>query len=276
VQHKTTVVGDVTLHYVEEGEGPLVVLLHGFPEFWYSWRKQIPALVAAGFRVIAPDLRGYNDSSKPLPVEAYNPLQIARDVAGLIAQSGDSPCIVAGHDWGGVVAWLLAMVHPDVVSRLIVMNAPHFVPYGRELRRSSQQKLRSSYMLFFAMPLLPRIFLRVALPSIMRRMAYLTDEELAEYKAVWRKPRALRSMLNYYRAIKRYRSEIRGVVKRIDVPTLLVWGERDPVFIRATTENFGEWVTDLRLERVAQGGHFVHSDAPTKVNALMIAFLRER
>src|SRR5260221_3964398 len=272
--HKTAQVGSVSIHYVEAGSGPLVVLLHGFPEFWYSWRKQIPALAAAGYRVIAPDLRGYNDSSKPEDVASYHALEVARDVAGLIALSGQSPCTVVGHDWGGLAAWLVAMVHTDVVSQLVVMNAPHPVPYGRELRRSSSQKLRASYQLFFAMPLLPRLLLRPFLPAVMRRMTHLTDEELAEYKAVWRKPNALQPMLNYYRALKRYRRDLRGAIKRIDVPAMLVWGERDPVFIRATTEAFGEWVPDLRVERIPQAGHFLQNDAPEKVNELLLSFLR--
>jgi pimeloyl-ACP methyl ester carboxylesterase len=273
MKHGTAQVGDVTLHYVEEGEGPLVVLLHGFPEFWYSWRKQIPALAAAGFRVIAPDLRGYNDSSKPWDVAAYHPLQIARDIAGLIAQSGDVPCAVVGHDWGGLAAWLLAMCHADVVSRLVVINSPHPVPYGRELRRSSSQKLRAGYQLFFAMPLLPRLVVRPLLPALMRRLARLTDEELAEYRTTWRKPRATQSMLNYYRALRRYRGELRNVIKRIDIPTLLLWGERDPVFVRATTENFTEWVPNLQVERIPEAGHFVQSEAAEKVNAALIEFL---
>lgn len=275
MNHRTAQVGDITLHYVEEGEGPLVVLLHGFPEFWYSWRKQIPALAAAGFRVIAPDLRGYNDSTKPADVASYHPLQIARDVAGLIAQSGDVPCAVVGHDWGGLAAWLVAMCHADVVSRLIVLNSPHPVPYGRELRSSSSQKLRAAYQLFFAMPFLPRLIVRPLLVPMMRRMAHLTREELGEYRASWRKPGAMQSMLNYYRALKRYRRELRFVIKRIDIPTLLLWGERDPVFIRATTENFTEWVPNLRVERLPEAGHFVQSDAPEKVNELIIAFLKE-
>jgi pimeloyl-ACP methyl ester carboxylesterase len=274
MRHHTAQVGDMALHYVEEGEGPLVVLLHGFPELWYSWRKQIPALAAAGFRVIAPDLPGYNDSSKPKDIAAYHPLAIARDIAGLIAQSGDVPCAVVGHDWGGLAAWLLAMCHSDVVSRLVVMNSPHPVPYGRELRSSSSQKLRAAYQLFFAMPLLPRLVVRPLLAPVMRRMARLTDEELAEYRTSWRKQRATQSMLNYYRALKRYRGELRAVIKRIDVPTMLIWGERDPVFIRATSENFSEWVPDLRVERLPEAGHFVQSEAPEKVNELLIAFLK--
>lgn len=263
------------LHRVEAGNGPVVILLHGFPEFSYAWRKQIPALTAAGFRVIAPDLRGYNLSPKPDDVASYHLLEVVRDIAGLIVASGSAPCVVVGHDWGGIVGWLLAMTHPDVVSKLIVMNSPHPVPYSRELRRSGEQKLRAAYQLFFAMPVIPEIVLRLALPALMRRTAHLTDEELIEYKRAWRQPGALRGMLGYYRALKRYRRDIRTLIKRIDIPTMLIWGERDPVFIRATTENFNEWVPDLRIERIAEAGHFVQSDAPEKVNALLLQFLHE-
>ncbi|MCU1347335.1 MAG: putative hydrolase or acyltransferase (alpha/beta hydrolase superfamily), partial [Acidobacteria bacterium] len=134
--HHHAHVGEISLHYVEAGEGPLVVLLHGFPEFWYSWRHQIPALVRAGFRVIACDLRGYNDSSKPRSVDAYRVAAIVQDVAGLLVQSRDTPCALVGHDWGGVVAWFLPMLHPELVDRLVVINAPHPVPFARELKRS--------------------------------------------------------------------------------------------------------------------------------------------
>lgn len=262
------------MNVVEEGSGPSVVLLHGFPEFWFAWRKQIPALAAAGFHVIAPDLRGYNLSPKPDDVESYHLLEVVRDIASLIVGKNAAPCIVVGHDWGGVVAWLLAMTHPDVVSKLVVMNSPHPVPYSRELRRSKSQKLRAAYQLFFAMPWLPNLFLRLALPSLMRRAAHLTDAEMAEYRKAWAQPGAIRGMLNYYRALKRYRKDLRSVVKRIDVPTMLIWGERDPVFIRETTENFGEWVPNLRVERIAEAGHFVQSDAAERVNQLLIDFLR--
>jgi pimeloyl-ACP methyl ester carboxylesterase len=266
--------GSPPLHFVELGEGASIVLLHGFPEFSFAWRKQIPALTAAGFHVIAPDLRGYNLSPKPHDIASYHLIEVVRDVASLIVASGNSPCAVVGHDWGGIVAWLLAMTHPDVVSKLVVMNSPHPVPYSRELRRSKEQKLRAAYQLFFAMPVVPEIFLRFALAPMMRRMAHLTDAELTEYKKAWRQPGALRGMLGYYRALKRYRRDIRALIKRIDIPTMLIWGERDPVFIRATTENFGEWVPDLRIERIADAGHFVQSDAAERVNALLLDFLK--
>src|SRR5919199_846997 len=123
--HHHAIVNGVRLHYVEAGEGPLVVLLHGFPEFWYSWRKQIPALAAAGFRVLAPDLRGYNLSDKPPGTHAYRMEMLTADVAGLIAHAGGGRAAVVGHDWGGAVAWMMPLRHPAAVSRLVILNAPH-------------------------------------------------------------------------------------------------------------------------------------------------------
>src|SRR6516162_6328829 len=118
-------VGDVRLHYVEAGEGPLVVLLHGFPEFWYGWRLQIQPLVAAGFRVVAPDMRGYNLSSRPTAVKAYATDQLTADIRGLIQERGAESALLVGHDWGGSVAWATAMAHPEVVDRLAILNAAH-------------------------------------------------------------------------------------------------------------------------------------------------------
>src|SRR6516164_3914148 len=132
-EHREAAVNEVRLHYVEAGAGPLVILLHGFPEFWYSWRHQIPALVAAGYRVIAPDQRGYNLSAKPRRVGAYRIEELAADVAGLIQHAGESRATVVGHDWGGLVAWHFAMQYPDRVDKLIALNAPHPAAFRREL-----------------------------------------------------------------------------------------------------------------------------------------------
>jgi pimeloyl-ACP methyl ester carboxylesterase len=269
MKHKTTQVGEVTLHVVEAGTGPAVVLLHGFPESWFSWRKQIPALADVGYRVIAPDLRGYNESSKPHGVEAYKLTEVVRDVAGLI----DEPCAVVGHDWGGAVAWLLAMTRPELVSKLVILNSPHPVPLSRELRHSREQRLRMAYQLLFQPPWLPELFLRLFLPTILRRLGHFTADEVRVYAEGWRQPGALTGMTNYYRALRRYRRELRPLVRPIDVPTLMIWGERDPVFTRASTENFSEYVPHLRMERIATAGHFVQTDAAERVNELLIDFL---
>src|SRR5436309_2944691 len=169
-------IGDTNLHYVEEGAGPLIVLLHGFPEFWYSWRKQIPALAAAGFRVIAPDLRGYNESSRPREIDAYRMTEVASDIAGLIVQNGGR-CTLVGHDWGGYTAWYLTMLHPELVERLIILNAPHPKPLAREIQRSFEQKLRLSYQLFFNVPVISEVFVRATLRLMMLRTGRFTAAE---------------------------------------------------------------------------------------------------
>ncbi|HYM62286.1 MAG TPA: alpha/beta hydrolase [Thermoanaerobaculia bacterium] len=280
VRHRVVEAGDVSLHLVEAGSGPVVILIHGFPEFWYSWRHQIPALVDAGFRVIAPDLRGYNTSGKPHGVEAYKISAVAQDIASLAAQIGEVPCAIVAHDWGGVVAWFLAMLHPQVVRKLVILNAPHPVPFARELRRR-EQKIRSSYQLLFQPPRLPEIGMRLfrfaMLRWTLRRAARRPDNfdpaEMEIYLDAWRQQGALTGMANYYRAVRRYRRELRAVIRPIEIPAMLIWGEKDPIFTRATTENFSEYVPNLRIERIAEAGHFVQSDAPEKVNALLKAFL---
>src|ERR671931_730233 len=185
-------VGDVRLHYVEAGDGPLVVLLHGFPEFWFSWRLQIAPLAAAGYRVVAPDLRGYNLSSRPADVEAYSADRLAADVRGLIRELGAESALLVGHDWGGTVAWATAMNHPEVVDRLAILNAAHPKRLNEGLR-NPRQLLRSWYFFYFQFPGLPerrarrrhwrffKRFLRDARPQY-------TAEEIDRYIEAWSQP----------------------------------------------------------------------------------------
>jgi len=275
VTDRTCEVGDVTIHYVEAGRGPLVVLLHGFPEFWYWWRNQIPALAAAGFHVVAIDLRGYNDSSKPNAIDAYRLTELAKDIAGVITQIGEGPCVVAGHDWGGAVAWLTAMLYPELVRRLIILNSPHPVAYLREMRRSARQKWRAKYQLLFLLPWLAEFVMRRFRYTLLRRslarLGSFTAEEIERYVEAWMKPGALTGMANYYRAM-RHRKGMRGLMRRIDVPTLMIWGDLDPFFTPETLRDFGEYVPDLRITHVPDAGHFVQTDAPGKVSELMIGF----
>lgn len=262
----------VELSHTTEGDGALVVLLHGFPEFRYSWRKQVPALAAAGFQVVAPDLRGYNLSPKPKGTASYALMESVDDVAALIERKGGAPCIVVGHDWGGLVAWFLAMTRPDLVRRLAILNIPHPIPYSRELHRSREQQLRASYQLFFALPVLPVIFMKLFGGLLLRRTGRFTAAEIREYRKAWRG--SLPTMLNYYRALRTTRGQLRPRIRRIDIPVLMIWGEEERVFIRATTEDFEEWVPDLRIERIAGAGHFVQTDAPERVNEALIRFMR--
>ncbi|MBK5260774.1 MAG: alpha/beta hydrolase [Thermoanaerobaculia bacterium] len=270
--HRAAVNG-VGLHYVEAGTGPLVVLLHGFPEFWYSWRNQIPALANAGFRVVAPDLRGYNESSKPDAVGDYRITTVAADIAALIESLG-APCVLGGHDWGGLAAWTVAMTRPELLRKLVILNMPHPVPLSRELRRSMQQKLRLAYQLFLQPPRLPELMMRAILPLMMRTAGRFTSAEIVEYRRAWARPGARRAMANYYRAVRRHGGELRKIIRPIEMPVLMIWGENDPVFMRATTEDFDEYVPNLRIVRIADAGHFVQTDEPELVSDLMIEFAR--
>ncbi len=263
----------VELHYVEGGSGPLVVLLHGFPEFWYSWRKQIPALIRAGFRVVAPDLRGYGESSKPPGVEDYRLLAVATDIAALIEHAG-APCVLVGHDWGGSTAWLVAMMRPDLLEKLVVLNIPHPGPFLRELRRGKKQKLKLAYQLYFQPPLIPEITMPLVLPRLLRAMGRFTRDDIREYKKVWRDFATRRAMANYYRALRRFRGELRQFMFRVELPTLLVWSEHEPVVMRETMEDVDEWVPHCRIAHVAGAGHFVQTDAHEIINDLLIEFAR--
>jgi epoxide hydrolase 4 len=269
-------IGDVTLHYVEAGNGPLVVLLHGFPEFWYGWREQIAPLVEAGFRVVAPDLRGYNLSSQPDGFTAYTADKLADDVGGLIHELGEASAMVVGHDWGGSVAWTLAMNHPEVVDRLVILNAAHPRKLNEGLK-TPRQLLRSWYFFFFQFPKLPehhararnwrffKRFLRDARPRY-------TADELDRYVEAWSQPGAATGMIDYYRAAVRLGSKQQ--VRRIDAPTLVIWGEGDRYLGRKLAEPHAEDVPNLdRVERLPNASHWVHHDEAERVNELLVDFL---
>jgi pimeloyl-ACP methyl ester carboxylesterase len=269
-------VGDVTLHYVEAGDGPLVVLLHGFPEFWYGWRQQIAPLVEAGFRVVAPDLRGYNLSSRPDGFTAYTADKLATDVRGLIRELGAESAMVVGHDWGGTVAWTLAMNHPEVVDRLAILNAAHPRRLSEGLR-NPRQLLRSWYFFYFQFPGLPerrarrwhwrffKRFLRDARPQY-------TEQELDRYVEAWSRPGAAKALIDYYRAAVRLGSK--QEIRPISAPTLVIWGQGDRYLGRKLAEPHHEDVPNLdRVERLPNASHWVHHDEAERVSELLVDFL---
>jgi epoxide hydrolase 4 len=268
-------VGGAQLHYVEAGAGPLVVLLHGFPAFWYSWREQIAPLAKAGFRVVAPDLRGYNLSSKPGEFVDYSADKIADDVQGLIHELGAETAMVVGHDWGGTAAWTLAMNHPEVVDRLVILNAAHPRKLNEGLR-NPRQLLRTWYFFYFQFANLPerrarsnnwqffKGFLRDAHPAYTKR-------ELDQYVEAWSQPGAVKAMIDYYRAAVRLGSkqEVRPIV----APTLVIWGQGDRYLGPTLAEPHHEDVPNLdRVERLPNGSHWVHHDEAEKVNELLVDF----
>lgn len=281
-RHRNAVVNGVRLHCVEAGAGLPVVLLHGFPEFWYSWRHQLPALADAGFRAIAPDLRGYNLSDKPSGIRAYRLDALMGDIIGLIRESGADKATIVGHDWGGVLAWHLAMYHPDVVDRLIVLNAPHPAAYRRELR-GWRQLLKSWYVFLFQLPAVPEQFFSAGDYDLLQRMLRrqpvrpdaFTAEDVRLYKQALARPGALTAALNYYRAAVSALLRDAPNPPTIAAPTLLLWGERDAYLSPRLTESLQSWVPNLLVVRFPDISHWVQNDAPERVNRLMIDFLRD-
>lgn len=276
MRHRHVQTNGITLHCVESGEGPLVLLLHGFPEFWYGWRRQIPGLVDRGFRVVAPDLRGYGLSDRPQGVQPYRIAHLVRDVAGLIASLGEREAVVVGHDWGGIVGWYTAMLQPEVVRRLIVLNAPHPAAYARELRAMSSQVWRSWYAGFHQLPWLPEaVWLAGDLALLRRVVAHgpaVSPEEREAYAEAYSSPGAMTAALNYYRAAFRHRPP---KVMPIQAPTLLIWGERDPYLVTELTEGLDRWVADLRVQLLPHAGHWVQHEEPERVTDLIAEFAAE-
>jgi pimeloyl-ACP methyl ester carboxylesterase len=271
---------EVRLHYVEAGDGPLVVLLHGFPEFWFAWRLAIPKLAAAGFRVVAPDLRGYNLSSRPRGVRAYDADRLAADVRDLVRERGAEAALLAGHDWGGAVAWATASNHPEVVERLAILNAPHPWRSLRVLRRP-HNLAKSWYMLFYALPWIPERLVSLrgwrALRTVLERDARpgaFGPSEITHYVSAWSRPGAATAMINYYRAAMRQsarhaESRIRPVTAR----TLIVWGERDRHLPIELAEPHPADAPNLEhVVRLPHASHWVQHDEPELVAKLLARF----
>ncbi|MBF9222813.1 alpha/beta fold hydrolase [Hymenobacter ruricola] len=261
--------------------GPLVVLLHGFPEFWYAWRKQLEVLADAGYRVWAPDQRGYNLSDKPRRVRSYVIDELAADVVGLIDAAGCETAVVIGHDWGAAVAWHLAAHCPGRVSRVAILNVPHPRVLGRALLRKPGQLLKSWYVFFFQLPWLPEAlvklrrwrFARQALRGTSRRGTF-SSADLARYEVAWAQPGAMRSMINWYRAAARFASRL-GKTGRVSVPVRIIWGERDAFLRRELAQESLAYCDDAELTYLP-ASHWVQHEMPAEVNELLLRFLKHQ
>ncbi len=286
-KHEHVEANGIRFHYVTAGEGPLVLLLHGFPQFWYGWRHQIPAL-ATRFKVVAPDLRGYNDTERPRRVADYRTGVLASDVAGLVRVLGYDKAHLVGHDWGGGVAWTTALQQPEVVAKLAVLNCPHPLLFAKALRSNLRQLGRSWYMFFFQIPAVPelvfRLFAKRIIDRTFRGLAIrkdtFTDEDLRRFHEALAKPGALTAAINYYRATFRNFSamrELERAPKMIGVPTLLVWAENDVALGKELTYGMEPLFSGpFRIHYVPACSHWVNEEQPELVNRLLLEFLDDR
>ena len=274
-------VNGTTLHCVEAGpkDGPLVLLLHGFPEFWWAWRNQIEPLSRAGFRVLAPDQRGYNLSAKPEGRKAYDLDTLAQDVIGLSDALGSGTCSLVGHDWGGLVAWWAASRYPDRVGRLVAINAPHPAVAGNYMRRHPSQILRSSYVGFFQLPYLPEALFAARDYQILRRTLLRTsragtfsEQDLTEYAKAWSRPGALTGMLNWYRALSL--KPLHRPSEKLAMPVLAIWGMQDRFLEFGLCEESLTLCADGRAMPLRQATHWVHLEVVETVNGALLDFLK--
>ena len=273
----------VRLHVAQAGpeNGRLVILLHGFPEAHWSWRYQIDVLAEAGYRVMAPDQRGYNLSDKPQDVAAYKLDTLVDDVVGLIEYAGREKAYIVGHDWGGAVAWWLAAKQPERVQQLAILNVPHPIVMGRTIRSSWTQRRKSWYMYAFQIPRLPEF---VARRNNWRRLVdgmqghsvpgTFSDADMDRYRKAWAQPGAITGMINWYRAMWQAQAERLESV-RIKVPTLLIWGLRDHVLGSEMIEPSVALCDNGRVEKIAEATHWIQNEFPERVTTLLLEFVEE-
>jgi epoxide hydrolase 4 len=274
----------ITLHALTAGpeDGPLVLMLHGFPEFSYGWHNQIPVLAEAGYFVVAPDQRGYNLSDKPEGVHRYKIENMVADAAGMIKVLGREKAFVIGHDWGGNVAWWLALTHPEMVEKLVIMNVPHPKVFVKMIRSNIRQLFKSWYIFAVQIPRLPEaMLLRNNAADIERafldsaKKATFSTGDIEKYREAWLCPGAMTAMLNWYRAALRHPPDD-PASWRVTVPTLMLWGKQDVALDEAMAQPSIELCDDGQLVMYEDATHWVQHDAADRVNAELLAFLGER
>jgi pimeloyl-ACP methyl ester carboxylesterase len=275
-------VNGIRLHVTESGpaDGPVVIFLHGYPEFGYGWRKQIPFFAAQGFRVVVPDQRGYNLSSKPPGTRAYRVSQLTQDIVELIAALGTEKVLLVGHDWGGAVAWNLAMHHPQLLRRLVIINMPHPVVMRKTLRKRLNQLRRSWYIFFFQLPLLPEWVISRGHFRLMRNSLQRTslpgtfsEADLKEYVAAWSQPGAFRAMINWYRAAVRHRNPALAQPPEVQTPMLMIWGAQDAFLRTEMAEESLHYCRNGKLHLIPGATHWVHHEKSEEVNQAILNFI---
>jgi pimeloyl-ACP methyl ester carboxylesterase len=295
IAHEYADVNGVRLHYARAGSGPLVVFLHGFPEFWYEWKNQI-AEFSRDHTAVAPDMRGYNLSSKPAAVSAYQMPLLVEDVralaSDLLKSTGGSRFTLVGHDWGGVVAWVFAAQHPELLDKLVIVNAPHPTVFQRELRENLAQQQASQYMLMFRSPQAEEILpadgyarLTSMVLGAGLKDGTVTEDDRAAYLAAWAQPGALTGGLNYYRSSgigppASASPDAAAVPTQppmvVRVPTLVIWGEKDTALLPGNLNGLNDVVPTLTIRRVPEGTHWIVRERFAEVNRLIREFLAQR
>jgi pimeloyl-ACP methyl ester carboxylesterase len=276
-------INGIALHVVLAGpaSGKPLILLHGFPEFWFAWRLQIDHFVSSGYRVIIPDQRGYNLSDKPAGIANYSIDLLAKDVVGVLDTLADSKAFVVGHDWGAAVTWYLAARYSERISRAAMLSVPHPCILIRNLITNPAQLRKSWYLLFFQLPWLPECILRsrdwALLVGALRNTSppgVFSDTDLEQYKESWSKKRALTAMLNWYRAalLRPSKFALDSEASRVKVPALVIWGKNDQFAGEAMAQESLQYCDDGQLEIFETAAHWVQHEEPARVNSLLSQF----
>ena len=289
IEHAYAEVNGVKLHYAYSGKGPLIMFLHGFPEYWDMWKEQLKEF-GKDFLAVAPDMRGYNLSSKPQEVSQYKQKYLMEDIRLLAEHLGSKKFILAAHDWGGAVAWTFAMFHPQLLEKLIIVNAPHPGAFEREFRNNPEQRKASSYMLMFRSKEAEKLLsdnnysflLKMAFGEIIQN-GVLSDDDIKGYIGAWSQPGALTGGLNYYRATNVDALEnpeealkkppLGDLLPRITVPTLVIWGEKDTALLPGCADGLEKYINDCTVKRVADASHWIVREKPALVNKFIRDFV---
>ncbi|CAL8116048.1 unnamed protein product [Orchesella dallaii] len=273
---------DLKIHYVENGDRskPLMLFVHGFPEFWFSWRHQLKHFSSTHW-VVAMDMRGYGDSEKPTSISEYKAEYLVKDVCELIKALGRNKCTLVAHDWGGVVAWSVAAHFPEMVEKLIILNSPHPIAFHKKIKSSITQFLKSWYVFMFQIPYVPEMLFHTEDLACFERMfggadnkMNVTEEDLEGYKYTFSRKGAWSPPINYYRCVLSGKDVLAPVtLPTITVPTLMIWGENDVALDKELPELTREYVTNMEVKYIANGNHFVQQDKPDEVNQAIEDFI---
>lgn len=286
LKHDYADVNGIRLHYVSKGQGKLILFLHGFPEFWYAWRRQLDEF-GKDYLAVALDMRGYNLSSKPPEIEQYRMRVLTEDIRQFVEYLGQKKLILVAHDWGASVAWAFAISNPDCLERLIIINGAHPATFYRELSNNAEQRKASQYILFYRSPDAEKKIAENNYAYLLNRMytrlvdeGYMTHDDLKSYIKAWSQPNALTGGLNYYRATRVDALEGKPMPPLDDsrlivkVPTLVIWGDKDIYLLTGLLDGLGKYVPQLTVEHIPDASHWVIHEKPETVNRYILDFIK--